>query len=67
LSLPDSRYEEDVEWARVALVFPDCFNQNMITHARNMLRDHYPDLYSEFTGEFVSPEESFVLRRRLFL
>lgn len=58
-------YEEDCEWAIVALTFPHLFRAPEIAAARSTAKSWYPDGFEAFTGEKVKPEESIVLRERI--
>ena len=54
-------YEEDCEWAIVALVFPDEFDvpyESIVTCAK----EYSPIEYEAITGDKVKPEESWWLR-----
>lgn len=61
---PGGWYEEDCEWALVALVFPEAFSADSRTQAVYTAKDYFPDEYTALTGEPVTPEESYELRRR---
>jgi hypothetical protein len=58
-------YEEDVEWAIVAVVFPEAY-PNAQSEARNAIRDYYPEVCYPLTGEFPTVENSRQLRRLAF-
>ena len=57
-------YEEDCEWAIVAMTFPTLFSAESLAHAKETAKAYYPDQYTAVTGESVSPSESHVLRYR---
>lgn len=59
-------YEEDCEWAAVAVTFPEAFPQNHVRKAVRSLRDWNPDGWTAATGEPVELEQSSVLRKRAF-
>lgn len=59
-------YEEDCEWAFVALVFPDAFDDKTVEHAKSSAKNWFPDEYEALTGEKVTAEESSTLRERAF-
>lgn len=56
-------YEEDVEWCIVACAFPQFFAKE-VDHARQTMRDYYPDTYEAWTGETIPVEQSRVKRER---
>jgi hypothetical protein len=62
----DGWYEEDLEWAVVALTFPDLFEPKERDLARGILINHYPDEYTAATGFEVTPAQSRTLRERAF-
>ena len=71
-------YEEDCEWALVALFYKDEFDtlrpwqikqgvtETHYVGAIKSAKDWHPDEYQRFTGETLSVEESFILRVRKF-
>ncbi len=59
-------YEEDCEWGMVAIVFSEPFNTEQYYAAHAVIRNYYPDEYTQVTGVTVQLEESSVLRRRQF-
>ena len=61
----DGWYEEDCEWAIVALTFPELF-EGHVEAARKTAKNWSPDGYTATTGETVALEESTVLRERAF-
>ena len=50
-------YEEDCEWAQVAVVFPQVFEKK-IKGAKNSLRNYQPEMYERFFNTIVMPGES---------
>ena len=62
----DGWYEEDCEWAIVAVTFPDAFTGRDPEHARSKARNQYPDAFTAATGEVVTLEQSRALRERAF-
>lgn len=58
-------YEEDVAYVRVVLAFPGVLEMTDAS-ARTALKDWNPDVYSAWSGEAVTLEESLVLREREF-
>lgn len=59
LRLPSGWYEEDVEYVRVVLAFPDRFPKIDKTDALTTLRSYAPEDFERFTGEVVLPGESY--------
>lgn len=60
-------YEEDCEWAIAIVALPSLVNDpklfsgtlnQVLEDARNRLRNNYPDIYEELTGEKTTPENS---------
>ena len=62
----DGWYEEDCDWAIVALTFPEHFSAEDVAHATSSAKNWNPDGYTAFTGVAVALEESCVLRSRAF-
>lgn len=60
----DGWYEEDVEWARVAIMFPSAFRPDQVEYAHKTTRNWAPDVYAALTGRRPTPSESRELRRR---
>jgi hypothetical protein len=58
-------YEEDCEWAIVALTFPELFAGH-IEAAESSARNYFPDEYTAATGKAVPVAESYTLRKRAF-
>ena len=64
---PDGWYEEDCEWAIVAVTFPECYSPEHAATARTTARNWFPDEYEVVTGEQIQPGESHVRDERTFL
>lgn len=58
-------YEEDCEWAIVALLFPEFF-PNQAEHALTIVKNTWPNEYMNWSGKTVTLEESYELRRQHF-
>ena len=58
-------YEEDCDWARVAVVFPGAFKAQEVADAKRTLRNWEPEIYERFFHVKLTPEDSYILRRRL--
>lgn len=54
----DGWYEEDVDWAIVATVFPQAFSEEERAHAKKTLRGYMPMAYETFYGEIIPPGQS---------
>lgn len=61
----DGWYEEDSEWAKVAVVFPDAFGADVVTAYRT-LRNWKPDAYERFTGRVLKPGDSYIRDQQTF-
>ena len=59
-------YEEDVDWAIVATVFPEAFNEEGREQAKRMLRNWNPWAYELFYGEKIPPGKSYVKEEAKF-
>lgn len=59
-------YEEDCQWAIVVYFFPQYFPAKDVLESAKTLREWYPDIYERATGKTVTPEESHVVRERVF-
>lgn len=59
-------YEEDCEWAKVAIGFPDLFTDHERRHADRTLRNYFPECWEAVHGRPLAPGESFTNDRRLF-
>lgn len=60
-------YEEDVDWAIVAVVHPDAFSPAEVEDAKATLRNYRPDAYEQFFGEEIPEGASRVKDERRFL
>jgi hypothetical protein len=58
----DGWYEEDCEWAKVALIFPKAFKPLTVLTAKETLKNWLPHEYEAVTGIKVNPGESRALR-----
>jgi len=64
LRIEDGWYEEDCDWALVAVAFPDLFakeNANAISTMKNW----HPNRYEKHFGVTLRPDESYIRRRDL--
>ena len=59
-------YEEDCEWAKVAVAFPDLFTKSERRSAEDSLRHWYPDAWEAVHGRALAAGESREKDRRLF-
>lgn len=59
-------YEEDCEWALVAMVFPAAFSEKDAIAARHRVLNDYPEAFEALTGEKPTVESSRVLAERAF-
>lgn len=59
-------YEEDCEWAIVATVFPQYFDEKQLAFAASSLKNYSPDMFEEFYEVPVTPEESLTRREEEF-
>lgn len=62
----DGWYEEDSEWAVVAITFPEAFHPDKVSAAHGTAKTWFPHKYEEVTGTKVNPSESLVLREEIF-
>lgn len=60
-------YEEDQEWAVVAVTFPDLFTSLEMKHAHRTLKNAYPDEWERITGGVIALGESHERSRREFM
>lgn len=67
-------YEEDCEWAFVALAFPKHFDLDIVVQAHSIAKNYFPDRYEKWYREVnfkpfysIPLEESRVKRERAFL
>ena len=63
---PGGWYEEDCEWAIVAVTFPECYSPEHAATARTTARHWFPDEYEVVTGERIQPGESHVRDEQIF-
>ena len=66
LRVPGGWFEEDCEWAKVAIGFPELFTDREKTSADRMLKDWSPDAWEAVHGRRLLPEESFQRDREHF-
>lgn len=59
-------YEEDGDWARVAIGYPDLFTDRERALADRTMRDWEPDAWEAIHGRVLTPDESFVRDREQF-
>jgi len=59
-------YEEDGDWARVAVGYPDLFTDRENAMADRTLRDWEPDAWEAVHGRILSAEDSFTRDRQRF-
>jgi hypothetical protein len=57
-------YEEDCDWALVAIAFPSYFAKEY-DQAKDTVRNWHPDRYEKFFGVTLKPEESYMRRRNV--
>ena len=60
-------YEEDCEWAVVALVYPDAFTAESVASAHTTVKNWMPDAYEAWAGVTLQPGESYKKDERAFL
>jgi hypothetical protein len=61
----DGWYEEDCEWAIVALCFPVAFTCSQKLAAATC-KNYYPKAYTAITDKEVAPSESYTMRKAAF-
>ena len=59
-------YEEDAEWATVAMTFPDLFTSLERRSANQTFKDSWPDAWEAIRGTILEPGQSFEKDRRAF-
>ncbi len=59
-------FEEDCEWAAVAIAFPENFSQNEIDSAISSMKNYYPKQWEEVSGEIIPEGESYAKDKILF-
>ena len=62
----DGWYEEDEQWAKVAIAFPALFTDRERGQAEKTLRDWQPDAWETLNGRKLDPSESYVRDREHF-
>jgi hypothetical protein len=63
----DGWYEEDCEWAKIAIAFPQFFTKpGELDQAKLTLARYFPDAYEAFYGVELKPGESYEKDRRRF-
>jgi hypothetical protein len=66
LRRPGGWYEEDAEWAIVALTFPDLFTSFERCNAEQTVKDAWPDAWEVIFGTVLEPGQSHEKDRRSF-
>ncbi|WP_429817327.1 DUF7007 domain-containing protein [Ensifer sp. B1-9] len=61
-----SWYEEDMEWAIVALTFPDLFTAYERKYADETIRNSWPSAWEEIHGYELAPDQSWKKDREAF-
>jgi len=59
-------YEEDAEWAIVAITFPHLFTAFERRCAERTIKDSWPDAWEMIVGTVLAPGESYEKDRRSF-
>lgn len=59
-------YEEDCEWAIVAISFPDLFTAYELSMAEKTIRNAWPDAWEKIHGRSLAEGESWAKDRRAF-
>ena len=57
----DNWYEEDCDWAKVAVIFPEHFVKSY-AQALDSLRNWNPESYQKYFNITLRPDESYILR-----
>lgn len=60
-------YEEDCEASKVVCAFPEHFDERQVKLAIESLKNWFPDVYEEWTGESLQEGESFIRDKHLFI
>lgn len=63
---PEGWYEEDCDWAKVAVAFPALFTDREWRQADDTVRHQWPEYWESVHGRELSPGESREKDRRLF-
>lgn len=66
LRRPGGWYEEDLEWAIVALTFPHLFTSFERRNAEQTVKDSWPDAWEAIFGTVLAPGQSHEKDRRAF-
>lgn len=59
-------YEEDCEWAKVALTFPEMFSAENVNSAHKTAKDYFPDEYEKHFNIVIPTDSSSTKRDRAF-
>ena len=59
----DGWYEEDCEWCKVAIIFPELFVDSY-SRALDTFRNWLPDEYQKYFGITLRSDESYILKER---
>jgi hypothetical protein len=62
----DGSFEEDLEYNRIILAFPESFPAEWVKEAHQIMKDSHPDIYEAWTGKEIPLEESREKRQRAF-
>jgi hypothetical protein len=62
----DGWYEEDCEWAKVAIIFPEAFEPSAVLSAKETMKNWLPHEYEAVIGIKVNPGESRALREEIW-
>lgn len=63
----DCWYEEDCDWALVALIHPEAFSANQQASAHKTAKNWMPEAYEAWSGTILQPGESHTKDHRMFL
>ncbi len=63
LRIESGWYEEDCDWALVALAFPEYFIAEY-SQALDTVKNWHPDRYEKWSGVTLKPEESYIKKQR---
>jgi len=58
----DRWYEEDCNWAAVAVAFPAYFKPDIVEHAKETMRNWHPTAWERLTGQTLTAEQSYMRR-----
>lgn len=59
-------FEEDSDWALVAVSFPECFNSDTVNNAKEAVKNWHPNVYESLYDIVLEPGESREKDRLLF-